>query len=1265
MRVTSRTGLAASSLLNGGNLLMRKNRTGLNRDNGEPVSGRSMQPELNPHARQSFPWGYLALALIFTLGIIAGGFFFFRNHQAEIRRTTHETLAAIADLKAGEIASWVQERRNNANAFLHNDLARQFLEEPDNPALQEELLHWITETQKIYGYTSVTLFDSDCRFRMSSPETPFIPDSIYIQSISSALSSKEVVFIDLHGGHTDHPIHMSFLVPVGVKPNTDQMADGVVLFVIDPYQFLYPLVQSWPSPSPSAETLIFRREGDEVLFLNDLRHMDNTALQMRLPIDDNLQYPATMAAEGIEGVVEGIDYRGIPVLGAISRVPGTPWYMVAKVDQKEIYAPLRQQAWIITLTICLLIVVAILVIGLIWRHQKQAYSRKANEALRKNESFLNDIIEQSPFSIWISDSKGVLLRLNRACRELLQITEEEVVGKYNILEDSILIEQDVLPLVKKVYEQGESVRFILHYDSSQLTELPLQRTVNRILDTTIFPIKEPSGGLTNAVIQHIDITDKYMAEKALLLTNLVFEASITANSISGVDGTITKANSAFLRLWGYEKMEEVLGRPISDFMQNSKKALKITNALNSLGQWEGNYTAKRKDGSIFTAHGLATVVLDKSENVLGYQSAVLDITEQEEMEETLRRSESKLKMAQIVAGIGDFTWEIESGSVKWSDGMHDLLKYDKMESIDYSRINSEIHHPEDRAMVNEWFSEGMASGKEFLDPKEYRLVCRDGQVIHVLTNARIEYRGSKAFILFGTCLDITKRKTAELELAAEKERLAVTLRSIGDGVITTDVNGNITMLNKAAEALTGWESSEASGQPLLEVFRIINENTGLQCTNPVEKVLATGEVVELENHTCLIAKDGRKRAIADSGAPIRDSSSKTIGVVLVFRDMTEKYRHDSSMRRAQKLESLGVIAGGIAHDFNNILGGVFGYIELALGETVEMQVSSYLTESLRNIERARALTQQLLTFAKGGAPIKRVENLFPFVQNTANFALSGSSVSSSFQIQEILWVCDFDKNQIGQVIDNLTINAQQAMPKGGLIEFSASNVSLSRGEHPSLPAGKYVKLSVKDHGVGIPKEFLPHIFEPYYTTKPKGHGLGLSTCYSIINRHGGCIDVESQSGKGSVFHLYLPASPESEPAVKRASGEGHKGSGVFLVMDDEKAIRGVFKRALESFGYTVVLFENGKDALEFIREESEAGRKFTGMMFDLTVPGGMGGEEAIREIRKIFPDIPVFVASGYSQSPIMANPEEYGFTASICKPFMISELAEMLEQAHA
>ena len=510
--------------------------------------------------------------------------------------------------------------------------------------------------------------------------------------------------------------------------------------------------------------------------------------------------------------------------------------------------------------------------------------------------------------------------------------------------------------------------------------------------------------------------------------------------------------------------------------------------------------------------------------------------------------------------------------------------------------------------------------------------------------------------------DITDRKHSELALAAEKERLAVTLRSIGDGVITTDTKGNIVMLNKAAEALTGWNSDEASGHPLPDVFNIINENTRKQCENPVERVLSTGGIVELANHTCLIAKDGQEIVIADSGAPIHDNNSKIIGVVLVFRDMTEKQKLEDSMQRAQKLESLGVLAGGIAHDFNNILSAIFGYTEMAIMISKENDISDYLNNSLSNIGRARALTQQLLTFAKGGAPIKKVEKLFPFIKETVQFALSGSSVSSKFDIPENLWSCDLDKNQIGQVIDNLTINAQQAMPNGGIIEVSAQNISLSENEHPSLNAGNYVKLSIIDQGIGIPKEFLPRIFDPYYTTKAKGHGLGLATCYSIINRHEGYIDVESDLGNGSTFHIYLPATIDSILTIDKKSTKRHSGSGTFLVMDDDKIILALMKKMLESLGYDVVLKTNGADAVDFFTAEFKAGRKIAGMIFDLTIPGGMGGKEAIKEIRKLCMDTPVFVSSGYSEDPIISNPEEYGFNASISKPFMISDLSEMLEK---
>jgi CheY-like chemotaxis protein len=285
----------------------------------------------------------------------------------------------------------------------------------------------------------------------------------------------------------------------------------------------------------------------------------------------------------------------------------------------------------------------------------------------------------------------------------------------------------------------------------------------------------------------------------------------------------------------------------------------------------------------------------------------------------------------------------------------------------------------------------------------------------------------------------------------------------------------------------------------------------------------------------------------------------------------------------------------------------------------------------------------------------------PFLQETAQFALSGSNISCTFSPDTDLWPCNIDKNQIGQVIDNIVINAQQAMPNGGTIEIAAGNISLEEKGHPLLAAGDYVKVSIKDYGIGIPKDIMPRIFDPFYTTKTKGHGLGLATCHSIIHRHGGCIDVESELGKGSTFHVFLPASKESV-GVETAPLSRHKGSGVIIVVDDEEVVRATVQSMLELMGYSVVCKNEGEAAIEFYRSESKAGHQFAAIIFDLTIAGGMGGKEAAPEIWKLNRDIPIFVMSGYADDSVMRNPAEYGFTASISKPFTIAELSEMLNR---
>jgi PAS domain S-box-containing protein len=503
------------------------------------------------------------------------------------------------------------------------------------------------------------------------------------------------------------------------------------------------------------------------------------------------------------------------------------------------------------------------------------------------------------------------------------------------------------------------------------------------------------------------------------------------------------------------------------------------------------------------------------------------------------------------------------------------------------------------------------------------------------------------------------RKTLET-LSEEKERLAVTLRSIGDGVITTDIEGRIVSINKAAESLTGWTPEEAAGKPLDQVFHIINEQSRARCENPVEKAIQTGMIVELANHTVLISRDGIERTIADSGAPILDKESKTIGVVLVFRDITEKEKIRKEVSKMQKLESLAILAGGIAHDFNNLLTAILGNISLAkmLAQPGD-QISEKLIMAEKASVRAKDLTQQLLTFSKGGAPIKKTTSITELIKDSAGFVLSGSHVSCKFEIADDLWPVEVDEGQISQVISNLVINAAQAMPDGGTINVSCKNIAVGVDTSVNLKKGKYIQLLIKDQGIGIQKEYLEKIFDPFYTTKEQGRGLGLATVFSIIKNHEGHIAAESEPGVGTTFTVYLPAL-ESQRISQRADNIPVQGKGKVLVMDDEEMVRNVAEGMLKMLGYQVEVAVDGAETIELYKKALESAEPFNVVIMDLTIAGGMGGKEAIKKLSEIDPGVVAIVSSGFSTDPIMADFRKYGFSGIITKPYKIQEMSEAL-----
>mgnify|MGYP001098699542 CR=1 FL=1 len=748
---------------------------------------------------------------------------------------------------------------------------------------------------------------------------------------------------------------------------------------------------------------------------------------------------------------------------------------------------------------------------------------------------------------------------------------------------------------------------------------------------------------------------------------ILFEYAPDAYYLHDLKGYFVDGNKAAEKITGYMR-DELIGKNFLklNLLPPSQipKAAELL-AESTLGQPAGpdEFTLNRKDGSQAIVEIRTFPVKIKNRTlVLGIAR---DITERKQVEEALRKSEEKYRFIyeesstmNIIVGIDGTVKDINNSLLR-------KLGYSKDEVIGKYALEFIVPEQQEEAAVQ---IENAFKG-ESTPEIEFDVLAKDGSRHTILFSYGqvLLYEGDQPIGVLFTGIDIAERKRAEEALTAERERLAVTLRSIGDGVITTDTEGKIALINSIAETLTGWTADEAIGRYLDEVFNIINEKTRERYENPVKKALETGKIVRLANHAVLITRDGTERIIADSGAPIRDRDGKTIGVVLVFRDITEKRKMEEELLKVQKLESIGILAGGIAHDFNNILTAILGNISLVSmyvedGETKD-RVMERLAEAERASMRAQNLTQQLLTFSKGGAPVKRTASIRELLRDSTLFALSGSNVRCEFYMPDDLWSVEIDEGQISQVINNLVINADQAMPEGGIIKVRAENITLKTGHSLPLTDGEYVKISVEDQGIGISKEHLQRVFDPYFTTKQKGSGLGLATSYSIIKNHGGYITAESRVGVGSTFHVYLPASPEKIPTDKgKVKEKPVVGRGRILLMDDERYIRNLLDRMLDSIGYEVTLATDGVEAIELYREAKDSGRPYDAVILDLTVPGGMGGKVAIQRLKEIDPEVKAIVSSGYSDDPVLSDFGEYGFSGFIAKPYRIRELSSVLHK---
>jgi len=1072
--------------------------------------------------------GHAAL-LVFVLAagaIGAGAWQSAALQDREILNLRYNELAAIGQLKVAEIAGWREERLADARALAESELlasvVEQWLRTPGEPQPRSLLERHLASNR--VGDRDVLIVLPDATPLIGQPPRPAL-EATTTTLVRRAAERREAIFGDFYWCTRCQEVRLDVAAPIC---DTSGRPIGVLLERLDPSRTIYPLLKSWPTPSATAETLLVRRDGDEVLFLNELRHRSGAPLNMRQPVVSST-LPAARAVAGQVGRHVGRDYREREVLTDLRPVPGTPWFMVAKVDLDEALADARARNRLVLMLAILGILFTAALLGyLTRRHQRDVY------------------------------------------RSLL--------------------------------------------------DAELER---------------------KALTRHYEYVVRY-AHDLLVLADQ--------------DGLILEANRRALDEYGYEAAE-IRGLPLRDLDTSPGDGREVSREDPAGAGVTYETIRRRKDGTVFPAEVSARVI------------------------------------------------DVE--------------------------------------------------GRRF-----YHEIVRN----------------------------ISERKQAEAALRESEERFRATLYSIGDGVITTDTDGLVTRMNRPAEALTGWVEEQAAGQPIDRVFHIVNEETRREVANPVRRVLETGLVFGLANHTVLVARDGVERPIADSGAPIRAADGATQGVVLVFQDQTEQRRiqaHDrwlSSMleqsvnevyvfdaatlrfayvngtalahlgytfdemrdmtpldikpelsparfesliapvrsaaqptiefetvhrtksgelydvlillrlieapwgpqflamglditnrRRlelqllqAQRMEAVGRLAGGIAHDFNNLLGVINNYADFGL-QRGDPYSCDYFGEIRTAGQRAAVLTRQLLAFSRKQVLQPEILSLNDVVADVEGMLrpLIGEDVNLSIALGADSCKVRADRSQIEQVLVNLAANAKDAMPDGGDLRLETSTVLLE-DEHAATPhvavsPGSYVLLSVSDSGHGMDEETRRRAFEPFFTTKAvgKGAGLGLSMVYGIVKQSGGYIFIDSQPGLGATFRIYLPAldepaMPRPASAVVRRSG----GTERVLVVEDEPSVRRLTCRILESAGYQVFAAADPLDALEL----GAARREPIHLLVTDVVMPKMSGSQLANRLLTLWPSLRVLYMSGYMEDAIVHHGVLEPGTEFIAKPFTASELTRKVRE---
>ena len=1216
---------------------------------------------LRTHDRWLRPWIYGA-GLSALVIVIAGGGWYYRSQSRFVHLRAVETLESIGRLKADEIVAWRNERLGDAailqeDPYVSEQVARFFAEPNDQTA--RPLRSRFRMMARHFGYADVMLVDAARQIRLSLSEEACLHDE-FEAALAQAVRERRPVLTDLHGGESGEP-HLSAVAPLFASEAPDAALLGAIVLVSDASSYLFPLLNTWPTPCQTAETTLSRRDGEDVLFLNVLRHRAHDVNGLRVPLSRRT-LPAVRAALGEQGVMEGVDYRDIPVVAFATRIKGTEWSLVSKQDTEDIFADWRFRSRLILAAMVALACGVLAGVLAVWRHMQTKHFQTlyASEArLRASTERHSITLKAIGDAVLVTDSQGRVELLNPVSERLTGWSNEEANGLPLERVFKIICEDNRAPVnspVERVLREGEVVGLANH------TLLIARDGSECPIADSAAPIRDAQGGITGVVLVFRDQTveQNYRTLFQRMMDGFAVHELIRDEAGHPVDYRFVAVNPAFERMTGL-CAADVTGRSIREVMPGIEQ------------HWIDTYSRVVETGVPvhFERHaeqfGKYFDVAAFRPAINQFATIIQDITPRKQTERALQESERKYH------SLTDDVLDTTEVGIFILDAAFNIVWVNRTMGRFFCFERDEVIGKPKRDLIRQ------SIARIFEDPDGFArkvLATYDNNTYsekfecHVLAGEGREERwlqhwsqpvrsGLYAGGRVEHYYDITERKQNE----AQQKRLVSALEQSGESVMVTDQNATILYVNQAFERLTGYAWEDVAGQ----TPRILH--SGKHSKNfyrAMWETLTHGEVYRgrLVNRR----KDGTHFTEDISIAPVTDDAGRIVNYVAVAQDVSDRLLLEAELLQAQKMESIGRLAGGVAHDFNNMLGAILGNAELAL-DSLEPHsaLREELTEIVHAAKRSAEITQQLLAFARKQVVTPRRLNLNEAIEGMIKMLrrLVGENVAVEWVPGPEEIVIEIDPSQLHQILANLCVNARDAITDVGVITIHTRIEHLDAKairdcRHAGAP-GPYALLSVTDTGCGMDAETIMHLFEPFYTTKAvgKGTGLGLATVHGIVMQNGGCIRVSSKPWEGSTFRIYLPLCmketdmAETDPRPTAAQGQGE----TVLIAEDEESVLRLTRSMLEKLGYKVLAASSPKEALQL----ADAFDGHIDLLLSDVIMPGMNGRDLATHMKDKYPDLHCLFMSGYTADVIADHGVLDDGVYFIQKPFTTQQLAHRVK----